>query len=194
MKKSFLTLCGLLLTSALYAQSSVPAATQKKMDVLWKRAEYRMVVIGDHYWHDGFHYHLMRMLFVLAEVNPKNVETFSNLGYILDSYGQSKRAFQVYDRGIAENPNEFDLYLDAGFWQFQKGNYAQATRYLEKAITFKNAPVIVFKTLAHTYERMGETDKSIKMWEQTVRRFPNDAASKVNLERVRRKAQGGTGT
>lgn len=194
MKNWLVGICSFCLAGALFAQSQMPASTQKKLDAMWDRLEYDMMRLSDFYWHEGQHLRLVRMLYVLVEVNPKNVETFSALGWVLDSYGNERKAFQIYDRGIAANPNDWDLYFDAGFWHFQKKNYQSALKYLQKAVSFKDAPPMVWKTLAHTYDRMGQVEKSLEIWEKLVKMDPEDGANKSNLERVKKKASGGNGT
>jgi tetratricopeptide (TPR) repeat protein len=98
------------------------------------------VQLADEYWHEGHHYKTMALMFVLIEYDPRDVENISSLAWLLDGYGETARAIQVYQRGIRLNPNRYDLYYDLGFAYFNKRQYAQALPYLEKAVQFANAP------------------------------------------------------
>lgn len=169
------------------SQATPPEPIQRKLQSIRTLLEFRLVQLADEYWHDGQHYKTMAILFVLIEYDPSDVETYSNLGWMLDSYGETARAFQVYERGLRANPNRYDLYYDIGFWYYQKGDYARARTYLEKAVQFANIPVFVWKTLAHTYEKLGEYEKCLQAWEKAQQVDPTDGAVPLNMERVRKK-------
>ncbi|MCS7066035.1 MAG: tetratricopeptide repeat protein, partial [Fimbriimonadales bacterium] len=177
-----------LMASAL-AQAKPPHETRQKLDAIRDLIQYRLVQLGDHYWHEGHHYKTMALLFVLIEYDPQDVEGYAVLGWLLDSYGHTSRAFQVYERGIRANPDRYDLYFEAGFWYSQKGEYQKARAYLEKAVSFKNAPIIVWKALAHTCERMGDLKRSLEAWQKAKQLDPNDGAVDRNMARVRRKLE-----
>ncbi|MER3559587.1 MAG: hypothetical protein C4336_09200, partial [Armatimonadota bacterium] len=136
------------------SQATSPEPIQHKLQSIRALLDFRLVQLADEYWHDGQHFKTMAILFVLIEYDSSDVETYSNLGWMLDSYGETVRAFQVYERGLRANPNRYDLYYDIGFWYHQKGDYARARTYLEKAAQFANIPAFVWKTLAHTYEKL----------------------------------------
>lgn len=172
------------------SQATPPEPIQRKLQSIRTLLEFRLVQLADEYWHDGQHYKTMAILFVLIEYDPSDVETYSNLGWMLDSYGETARAFQVYERGLRANPNRYDLYYDIGFWYYQKGDYARARTYLEKAVQFANIPVFVWKTLAHTYEKLGEYEKCLQAWEKARQVDPTDGAVPLNMERVRKKLKG----
>jgi len=177
-----------LMVSAL-AQASPPRETQRKLDAIRDLLQYRLVQLGDYYWHEGHHYKTMAILCVLIEYDPRDVESYAALGWLLDGYGHTARAFEVYERGIRANPDKYDLYFEAGFWYSQKGLYQRARTYLEKAASFKDAPIIVWKSLAHTCEKMGDLKRSLEAWEKAKQLDPNDGAVDLNMARVRRKLQ-----
>ncbi len=171
------------------AAAQPPRETQQKLEAVRDLLQFRLVQLSDYYWHEGHHYKTMALLFVLIEYDPQDVEGFASLGWLLDSYGQTERAFQVYERGIRANPNRYDLYFEAGFWYSQKGEYQRARAYLEKAVSFKEAPIFVWKSLAHTCERMGDLKRALEAWEKAKQMDPTDGAVDLNMARVRRKLQ-----
>ncbi|MEN3000612.1 MAG: tetratricopeptide repeat protein [Armatimonadota bacterium] len=177
------------LVGSAWAQAQPPRETQQKLNAIRDLIQYRLVQLSDQYWHTGQHYKTMALLFVLIEYDPQDVESYAVLGWLLDGYGHTARAFQVYERGIRANPNQYDLYYEAGFWYSQKGEYQKARAYLEKAVSFKDAPIIVWKTLAHTCEKMGDLKRSLEAWEKAKQLDPNDGAVDLNMARVRRKLQ-----
>ncbi|MCS7273705.1 MAG: tetratricopeptide repeat protein [Fimbriimonadales bacterium] len=176
-----------LLIGALWGQPKPPEPIARKLTVLRQLAEFRLIQLADEYWHTGKHYKTMALMFVLIEYDPHDVENISSLAWLLDSYGETARAIQVYQRGIRLNPNRYDLYYDLGFAYFNKRQYQQALPYLEKATEFANAPALAWKTLAHCYERLGRYRDSLRAWEQAKAKDPNDPAVELNMQRVRRK-------
>ncbi len=180
--------CAVLLGS-LEAQVKPPEAVQRKLTALRQLTEFRLIQLADEYWHTGKHYKTMALMFVLIEYDPTDVENISSLAWMLDSYGETARAIQVYQRGIRLNPNRYDLYYDLGFAYFNKRQYEQALPYLEKAVSFANAPALAWKTLAHCYERLGRLQQSLQAWEKAKQLDPNDPAVEPNVQRVRKKLE-----
>lgn len=71
-------------------------------------------------------------------------------------------------KGIAYNPDRYDLYFELGWTYYHKGrDYPNAVRYLEKAIKFPH-PEYVDDVLAHAYEKNGQIDLAIKQWEKLL--------------------------
>ena len=172
-----------------WSQVQPPETVQRKLTALRQLTEFRLVQLADEYWHEGLHYKTMALMFVLLEYDPRDVENISGLAWLLDGYGETARAIQVYQRGIRLNPNRYDLYYDLGFAYFNKRQYTQALPYLEKAVQFANAPAFVWKTLAHCYERLERYQQSLQAWEKAKQLDPSDGAVEPNMQRVRQKLQ-----
>jgi tetratricopeptide (TPR) repeat protein len=110
------------------AQSQPPREVQGRLDAIRDLIQYRLVQLSDHYWHEGHHYKTMALLFVLIEYDPHDVESYASLGWMLDSYGHTTRAFQVYERGIRANPNQYDLYFEGGLLVLPEGRLQPGAR------------------------------------------------------------------
>lgn len=79
-----------------------------------------------------------------------------------------KNGISFLKKGIAYNPDRYDLYFELGWTYYHKGNdYPNAVRYLEKAIKFPH-PEYVDDVLAHAYEKNGQIDLAIKQWEKLL--------------------------
>jgi tetratricopeptide (TPR) repeat protein len=71
-------------------------------------------------------------------------------------------------KGIAYNPDRYDLYFELGWTYYHKGrDYPNAVRYLEKATKFPH-PEYVDDVLAHAYEKNGQIQLAIKQWEKLL--------------------------
>ncbi|GIV08154.1 MAG: hypothetical protein KatS3mg019_0245 [Fimbriimonadales bacterium] len=180
--------CAVLLGAG-WAQAKPSDATQRKLNAIRELTQYRLIQLADEYWHDGMHYKTMALMFVFIEYDPRDVENISSLAWLLDGYGENARALQIYQRGIRLNPNRYDLYYDLGFAYFNKRQYEQALPYLEKAVSFDNAPQFAWKTLAHCYERLERLPQSLRAWEKAKQLDPSDGAVEPNLQRVRKKLE-----
>jgi tetratricopeptide (TPR) repeat protein len=95
-----------------WTQAQPPDAVQRKLTALRQLTEFRLVQLADEYWHEGLHYKTMALMFVLLEYDPRDVENIGGLAWLLDGYGETARAIQVYQRGIRLNPDRYDLYYD----------------------------------------------------------------------------------
>lgn len=180
--------CAVMLSMG-WSQTQPPEAVQRKLTALRDLTEFRLVQLADDYWHEGYHYKTMALMFVLIEYDPHDVENIGSLAWLLDGYGETARAIQIYQRGIRLNPDRYDLYYDLGFAYFNKRQYTQALPYLEKAVQFDNAPAFVWKTLAHCYERLERYQQSLRAWEKAKQLDPEDGAVEPNMQRVRQKLQ-----
>lgn len=182
---------GLTLLSAGFSQQKMPDATRKKLDYVADRIQDQSVIAADYYWHKGVHHWMMGMLFFLIELDPKDVELYSGLGWILDSNDMPDRALEVYERGIKANPTKFDNYYDAGFFHYQKKNYEKAADYARQAVS-KGAPAVVYKLLAHSYEKMKNYEKALEVWEQIRKLTPDDVAIDHNVKKLKALMTGGS--
>ncbi len=188
--RKILTILGcVVLTSAIWAQATPPAETQRKLSAIRELTEFRLIQLSDEFWHDGQHYKVMALMHVLIAYSPEEVEYYSDLAWLYSSYGDAVRARQTYERGIRAVPNQWDLYYDYGFWLFQRGELERARTYLERAVSFPNVPGYAWKTLAHACERMGDYKRSLEAWENAKKVDPNDGAVEPNMARVRQKLQ-----
>lgn len=71
-------------------------------------------------------------------------------------------------KGIAYNPNRYDIYFELGWLYYNKGkDYPNSVRYLEKAIKHPH-PEYVDDVLAHAYEKNGQIELAIKQWEKLL--------------------------
>jgi tetratricopeptide (TPR) repeat protein len=111
--RNLLLIVGCALTLGMgWTETKPPEAVERKLTALRQLTEYRLVQLADEYWHEGHHYKTMALMFVLIEYDPRDVENISGLAWLLDGYGETARAIQVYQRGIRLNPNRYDLYYD----------------------------------------------------------------------------------
>ncbi|NUL82978.1 MAG: tetratricopeptide repeat protein [Armatimonadetes bacterium] len=186
---SLFLLFSIAVVSCLLAQQKPPALTLAKLGFINERVEEQITISVDYCWHNGYHHWMMGMLFFLIEIDPKNTERYSTLGWILSSNGRHSEAVKVYERNMKENPGLSDAFYDAAYHFYQRKDYAQAVKYAEMAASKPGAEGVVFRLLAHSYERTNQFAKALAAWERLLKIAPNDGAAQGNMKRIREKMQ-----
>ncbi|GIV19910.1 MAG: hypothetical protein KatS3mg023_1661 [Armatimonadota bacterium] len=150
----------------------LPAEVQKRVDTILEGVLDRWIVQMDRWWHDGQHEHLINMTYFAITLDPHHIDLYQNAGWLLWSSDRDDEAVAMYQRGLRNNPNAYDMYYELGqYYYLRKRDYAQAKEYLEKAVQFP-CEWFVWNTLGHTYARLGEREKAVQTWQELLRRFP----------------------
>ncbi len=141
--------------------------------------------IGDYCWHEGFHFQLIRILKASVELDPKFGEAYENASWLLISYDRKEEALQILQRYLQNNPNRYEPYYELGWFYFHwQKQPEKAIPWLEKALKFPHPPIIEH-TLAHAYERANRLKDALEVWENKLKRYPNDPIAKRHIERLR---------
>ncbi|GIV15691.1 MAG: hypothetical protein KatS3mg022_1126 [Armatimonadota bacterium] len=150
----------------------LPAEVQKRIDAIFDGMVDRCIVQMDKWWHDGQHEHLINMTYFVIAFDPHNLSLYENAGWLLWSSNRDDEAVALYQRGLRNNPNTYDMYYELGqYYYIRKKDYAKAREYLEQAIKFP-CEWFVWNTLGHVYARLGERQKAVETWQELLRRFP----------------------
>lgn len=144
----------------------------------------KMIGHIDEYWHEGKYEEIAVLFSVIVELDPHHIESWQNYGWLLWS-GLSRKdeAESVFRRGIAVNPDAYELYFEMGNLEYHRRRFLSAAQWLAKA-TGRGAPWTVWHQRAHCLEYAGEREKCVALWREIVRRFPDNPTSKLNLRRV----------
>jgi tetratricopeptide (TPR) repeat protein len=173
----------LMLVSVAAQPQPLPADVQKRIDAIFDGVVDRWIVQMDEWWHDGQHERLINMTYFAIVLDPHNVSLYENAGWLLWSSDRDSEAVALYERGLRNNPNSYDMYYELGQYYFiRKKDYAKAKQYLEQAIQFP-CEWFVWNTLGHTYARLGEREKGIQTWQELLRRFPMMPVSQMEAVR-----------
>jgi tetratricopeptide (TPR) repeat protein len=188
----FLSLCAAvvaLFSSAANAQTAakmppsqaasavqIAGIIEKTTDKLWDQT--------DAYWHEGDYNRIVDLCRIVAEADPDFTESYANAAWLLWSMGDMLAADMFLEYGISRSKNKGELLFDFGHHLYNTKRYAQAEPYLARAITYPRASYSAYSSLGHTYRQLGKFDKSIAVWKQAVKKFPNMGAAKTNLDRV----------
>jgi tetratricopeptide (TPR) repeat protein len=161
------------------AVTQVDGITNDVVDKLWAGT--------DTYWHHGDYYRIVSILRVCVEADPLFTEAYGNGAWLLWSLGDTLGADRFLKYGTAREPQLWDLEYEFGWHLYNTKRYADALPYLKRATANPKADAIAWKTLAHTYDKLGRFKESADAWRTVVRRFPKDVAGPSNLKRVEAK-------
>lgn len=190
MKRTTLALGLLLLGAALpaAAQKTAPAATKTQVDGITNATLDRLWITTDKYWHDGDYNRIVDLCRIVIEGDPTDDEACSAAAYLLWSMGDTKAADWILDYGSKRAPaNRGRFFHEFGWHLYNTKRYKEALPYLQKAVSAGGVMVTTYTSLAHTYEKLGDLQSSLKTWEIVKERYPNHLAWKPNIARVKTK-------
>jgi tetratricopeptide (TPR) repeat protein len=151
--------------------------------------------MSDYYFHKGNYPEMLYHAREMVKWDPKDVETWSSLGYYYWSMSVDnkdkkdlymKKALSIYLEGLEHNKDSYNLYDEIGkFYLNSAKDYNSAIPYFEKAITKKDCTNIPYHILAKCYELTNNSTKALTVIQSCLNKFPKDAKAKVELERLK---------
>jgi tetratricopeptide (TPR) repeat protein len=154
-------------------------------DGLWEQIADELVLTSDYWWHRGDYDQCCVLLEASLFFSPHRMETYDDVAWLQWSLGRGRRAVQVLEQGIAANPDSWQAHFNLGFHYFNTKRYAQALPYLKYAAEHTETWWVPLHTYAHDLEALGKREEARQVWEEAVRRFPQDVTARRNLDRVK---------
>lgn len=145
---------------------------------------------ADYWFEKGDFPRAIAALSVLFNLNPHGYEEATDLGWMLENVQRLDEALAVYVRYTRENPDDPDRGLPEADFYFRQKLYSRVPALLESGVATKRAHPNSYRVLAHAYDRMGRFRDSLRIWDLLVADHPEDAAAKVNRDRVAKKIAG----
>jgi tetratricopeptide (TPR) repeat protein len=122
----------------------------------------------------------------VVEANPGNAQALNNLAYLLAEYGKQPDEALKYAEKAVELAPESGAYCDTLGWiLYQKGLYANALKFLERATAAKTNPVWKYH-LAMAYAQAGQVTRSKATLEAALKLNPNLPEARTAQELVRK--------
>lgn len=118
-------------------------------------------------------------------LNPRDYETMTDLAWMYKNIERPDLELALVVQYRESNQGYADAYYPEAEFYFNKKAYVQVIDLLEEAIKMTPPPQPnAFRILAHSYSRIGLLKESIAVWDAYLKLVPNDAAAKVNRQRV----------
>lgn len=163
-----------------------PDPTAARTDEIWGYADARVSRQIDQWFQDGDFPRAVGLLRYQAAYAPNDYDVATNLGWLLESMERDDDALAAYGEYRRQNPNDPDNRLPEAMLYNSRKRYAEVVEVLEPTLKGNPHPN-VYRLLAKSYERLGKPEDAIRVWELQLKRFPDDAAAKANIARVRAK-------
>ena len=158
-----------------YTLGALTGFRQVIAGILWVRS--------DAFFHEGNYDAILPLIRLITWLDPNWLDPYATGAWHLtynftDTDQRSDRRYlpagvALLDEGIANNPNIYDMYKEAGWLNFDKmKDYDQAVKYYERG---READpnwdtTQIGHQLAHSYERAGRLDDAEKAWEENIKR------------------------
>lgn len=189
MKRLVVFVIAVVLGSVAFAQVKDPASTTEKR--MLSAADDRLKEQMDYWFKKGDYPRCVQILRMRYELDPTSEDRMTDLGWMYENMKRDDDALAVYVRYRQENPSNPDApFAEASFY-FNRKLYAKVVPLLEPTIA-SNPHANSYRLLAHSYDRMGQLQNSLRIWNAYVKVHPEDLQGIANRDRVaeRIKTQG----
>ncbi len=117
-------------------------------------------------------------------LDPNNHLVLNNYGYSLSERNlQLQRALEMSKKAVAQQP-ENQSYLDTYGWvYFKLGSYAEAEKWIKKAIEKGNASAVLYEHLGDVYSYMNDHERAVEQWNIALKLDASNAALKEKISR-----------
>lgn len=165
------------------AAAQAPRVSQKTIEEVADALALRT----DHYWHRGDYDSVAFMYEMVVKLDPGDVTSWSNWAWITwAGLNNDPKAEEILKKGLAANPNRYELYEELGQFYYRLKRYKEARDTFKKAVAFKDAPPLVWNQYAHALEKSGDVPAAASTWRTLQKRYPSFQLSQVNLDRLKR--------
>jgi tetratricopeptide (TPR) repeat protein len=152
---------------------------------------------SDQYWHmGGPGWWRMRPVFnTIVELDPHFIIAWRTYGWHLawnlesDAAPEDKPGFlrmgeDVFRRGIAANPQSWDLRMELAWLYYDRiRDPAKSIPYWNDTIQQPGSPIFNWHMIAHAYEKIGNWKQAFRIWRYCVKQDPQDAVAARMVER-----------
>ncbi len=122
----------------------------------------------------------------MADLEPNDYETVTDLGFLLESTEQYDEALAIYVKFRKDNPKLADGPLPEASFYFKRKTWSKVPPLLQPSLAL-NPGQQTFRMLAQSYEKIGLLADARKTWIAFLKLFPNDLPAKASLKRVESK-------
>jgi tetratricopeptide (TPR) repeat protein len=161
--------------------SSAPAVE------LWTEFAGQMDLATDYWWHAGDYDQCCEVMQTGIFFTPQRVDLYDNTAWLQWSLGRDAVALELLNRCLECNPDDWRAQFNLGLHLFNTKRYAQALPHLQVASSGCCTWCEPTHLYAHALEYLKRPHEALPVWEECMRRFPNDTVGQRNLDRVRQK-------
>lgn len=183
---AFLILGGFALGNAQVSRST-PGTTPGSKQIL-ASAYYRIGQQRDAWFANGNFPAVIHLVTFEVQWRPYDYEAVTNLGWMYGNIERPDLEVAVYHHFADAFPNDPEAWYPLAEFFYKLKQYQQVITYLEPTMTMASQPhANSYRILAHSYDRLGLYKEALATWDRYLAINPDDAAAKVNREKVVKK-------
>lgn len=128
------------------------------------------------------------LLRALSIVSPPFVPAYSFGALVLKEFGYINEAIDFLNKGIAANPQAFELWLYRDFTirLFKTQEYKKAIEGIHAALQIEGYPPVLERILAYAYEQDGQTTMAILQWQKVYNSTRDEAIQEICARHIQR--------
>ena len=140
---------------------------------------------ADEHFHHGEYNHIIALLRIVVQGDPKNLEAYSNAAFLLWSTNRFDEGTALLAQGLKVNSDSYWMYDELGLhFALRKKDYRTALGYYKKAVTYP-CPYSTYHRLAVCYERLGQKENALKTWQKSAT-YKDDVLAPARVLRLKR--------
>jgi tetratricopeptide (TPR) repeat protein len=162
--------------SAAEAERQVEEARDFLVALLWDGTE--------EYWHTGRWDEAIRLCRQIVQIDPAFVEAYNGAAWMLWSMDRDEEAIELYEAGVAANPNRYEVFHDFGMYYYHRHKWDEAAEQFRESVE-ADAPMYYQHMLPNSLERGGRLAEALAEWRALLERFPDDPIAKRHIEALK---------
>lgn len=135
----------------------------------------------DEWFHHGDYLRSVQAYRMAIAYDPDDFQSYFLGAWLLWSAEQNDESRKMFLEAVRTHPNSYEPYMELGFHWSGRRDYKQAALWLFHACRL-GAPVEAWKTLAHSYEKLGELETALRVMQYAREIDPYDPAIPKNIQ------------
>lgn len=161
--------------------------TATAADFAWLRT---IQYYGQHKKTDRDYTMMAHLVEIITELDPHFVNAYIFGGLVTaQDAGDPTRAVALMEKGVAANPDSWEMAFETGFVYYVCGAYPQAARHFERAVHLPGAPEKAMRFAAAAAARAGDPRMAHTLWKMFAG-TTNNAEMREKAEAAMRRLEG----
>ena len=142
---------------------------------------------SDEAFHRGDYERAVLLHRARVAIDPEAVDSFGVGAWLLWSMGRAGEAAEFLERGIKTNPDDWEMWNEAGQQYDLQKRLVRAEECYKRAVELlpkEESSQMLRRRLAHASEKAGDLPLAVQTWRGLVKDFSTEAVNKNNLRRV----------